>query len=83
MLMKHIILAQNISISNSGLKDIIKNLDILENSNQKHRLNIKELKNKTNSYLKDLEKTDITISDVDEILDFISIQHKAIFDIFS
>ena len=83
MLMKHIILAQNISTAKDGLEDIIKNLDILNNSKIKHTLHSKDIKINTNYYLDKLTKDNISIGEVDEILNFISKQHKAIFDIFS
>jgi len=83
MLMKHIILAQNISIAKDGLTDILKNLDILENSKQVNDLDIKLLTQKSTNYLEQLQESKITISQVDEMLDFISVNHKAIFDIFT
>ena len=81
--MKNIILAQNISIAKEGLKDIVKNLSILNNSKQEHNLDIKLLTQKSTDYLEQLQESEITISQVDEMLDFISVNHKSIFDVFT
>lgn len=81
--MKNIILAQNISIAKEGLEDIVKNLSILNNSKQEHNLDIKLLTQKSTDYLEQLQESDITISQVDEMLDFVSVNHKSIFDIFT
>ena len=81
--MKHIILAQNISTAKDGLEDIIKNLDILNNSKIKLTLHSKDIKITANYYLNKITKDNISIGEVDEILNFISKEHKAIFDIFS
>jgi len=81
--MKHIILAQNINTAKNGLQDIIKNIIILENSNEQTTLNINEIKINSNIYLDKLKNIDINISEVDEILSFISSNHKAIFKIFT
>ena len=81
--MKHIILAKNICIAKDGLKDIIKNLDILNNSNIKNSLDTTYIKTTSLYYFEQLSKDSITISNVDEILDFIEKKNKAIFDIFS
>ena len=81
--MKNIILAQNISIAKEGLEDIVKNLSILNNSKQEHNLDIKLLTQKSTDYLEQLEESEITISQVDEMLNFISVNHKSIFDIFT
>jgi len=81
--MKNIILAQNISIAKEGLEDIVKNLSILNNSKQEHNLDIKLLTQKATNYLEQLQESELTISQVDEMLDFISVNHKSIFDIFT
>jgi hypothetical protein len=81
--MKNIILAQNISIAKEGLKDIVKNLSILNNSKQEHNLDIKLLTKKSTDYLEQLQESELTISQVDEMLDFISVNHKSIFDVFT
>ena len=81
--MKNIILAQNISIAKEGLKDIVKNLSILNNSKQEHNLDIKLLTQKSTDYLEQLQESEITIGQVDEMLDFISVNHKSIFDVFT
>jgi len=81
--MKNIILAQNISIAKEGLEDIVKNLSILNNSKQEHNLDIKLLTQKSTDYLEQLQESEITIGQVDEMLDFISVNHKSIFDVFT
>jgi len=80
--MKDIILAQNIRIAKEGLEDIIRNITMLENLSGQYTKDLDDIRNNSNKYLDDL-KQDISINQVDKILDFISKKHKELFDKFS
>ena len=80
--MKDIILAQNIRIAKEGLEDIVRNITMLENLSGQYTKELDDIRSNSNKYLDDL-KQDISINQVDKILDFISIKHKELFDNFS
>jgi hypothetical protein len=80
--MKDIILAQNIRIAKEGLEDIVRNITMLENLSGQYTKELDDIRSNSNKYLDDL-KQDISINQVDKILDFISIKHKELFDKFS
>jgi hypothetical protein len=80
--MKDIILAQNIRIAKEGLEDIIRNITMLENLSGQYTKDLDDIRNNSNKYLDDL-KQDISINQVDKILDFVSKKHKELFDKFS
>ncbi len=80
--MKDIILAQNIRIAKEGLEDIVRNITMLENLSGQYTKDLDDIRNNSNKYLDDL-KQDISINQVDKILDFISKKHKELFDKFS
>lgn len=80
--MKDIILAQNIRTAKEALEDIIRNITMLENLSGQYTKDLDDIRSNSNQYLYDL-KQDISIEQVDKILDFISIKHKELFDKFS
>ena len=72
MLMKHIILAQNINIAKDGLKDLKYNLEVFGISKPNNMIEQrKEFSNILNKYEKDLLNLDITLMQVDDILSFV------------
>jgi len=80
--MKDIILAQNIRTAKEALEDIVRNITMLENLSGQYTKDLDDIRSNSNQYLYDL-KQDISIEQVDKILDFISIKHKELFDKFS
>jgi len=72
MLMKHIILAQNLSTAKEGLDLLKYHLEVFEISKPKIMIEErKEFSNILNKYEKDLLNSDITLVQIDDILSFI------------
>jgi len=84
MIMKHIILAQNINIAKKGLEDLKYNLEVFEISKVNEMIEQrKEFSNILNKYEKDLLNLDITLVEVDDILNFIDKTNSLIIKILT
>ena len=82
--MLKIILAQNRQRAVEGLKELFDNINILENSKVQYNMTqINEYKNKIALNKKILEKENLSMPQIDEILTFVAVTNEIIMDKFS
>ena len=82
--MLKIILAQNRQRAVEGLKLLFDNIQILENSKVQYEMTqIEKYKNQIELSKKILEKEDLTMPQIDDILTFIAITNEIIMNKFS
>ena len=82
--MLKIILAQNRQRAVKGLKQLFDNIQILENSKVQYEMTqIKEYKDQIELDTKLLEKENLTMPQIDEILTFVAVSNEIIMDKFS